>query len=42
MELSRRDVLNGALAALGAAVMSSTVSDAQAPPSGARAHEAGQ
>ena len=36
MELSRRDVLSGTLAAVGAAVMSSTVSEAQAQKSAAR------
>jgi 2-keto-myo-inositol isomerase len=34
MELSRRDVLTGAVAAAGAAVVSSTVTEAQAPPGG--------
>ena len=35
MELTRRDVMNGTLAALGAAVVSSTAGEAQAPRAGA-------
>jgi len=43
MELSRRDVLNGAVAAVGAAVMSSTVSEAQGQKSaGARTRPANE
>ena len=43
MELSRRDVLNGAVAAVGAAVISSTVSEAQGQKSaGARTRPANE
>jgi sugar phosphate isomerase/epimerase len=43
MELSRRDVLTGAVAAAGAAVLSSPVTEAQAPPGGgARARPANE
>ena len=43
MDLSRRDLLNGGLAAVGAAIVSSTVGEAQAPrPTGGRARPANE
>jgi 2-keto-myo-inositol isomerase len=43
MDLSRRDLLNGGLAAVGAAIVSSTAGEAQAPrPAGARARPANE
>ena len=43
MDLSRRDLLNGGLAAVGAAIVSSTAGEAQAPrPTGGRARPANE
>ncbi len=42
MDLSRRDLLNGGLAAVGAAIVSSTAAEGQARPTGGRARPANE